>query len=115
MAIQSNLIIDQGSKFETITTIQNDDGTPYDLTGKTPYAQMRKSYYTSTAINITATVEGDPLNGQIKLTLIPSLTNSIKAGRYVYDVEVHDDVDTENVKRIMQGIITISPNVTKTP
>lgn len=112
MASQVNFVIDQGTTFEAIATIDQEDGSVFDLNGLTPYSQMRKSYYTKTAINIQASVYGDPVNGDIKLFLLPEETDSIKAGRYVYDVEVHNE-DGTYVKRVMQGIITVTPQVTK--
>lgn len=112
MAIQVNFVVDQGTSFSAIATIQNEDGSVFNLTGLTPYSQMRKSYYTKTAIEITAEVDGDPQNGDIKLSLSPTASNAIRAGRYVYDVEVHNG-DGSYVKRVLQGIITVSPQVTK--
>src|SRR6056297_2197459 len=106
MAISINFTVDQGAKFSGVVTIQNENGTIYDLTGKTPYSQMRKSYYTSSFHNIGAAVEGDPTLGKIRLTLTANESGTIKAGRYVYDVEVHDDIDTDDIKRVLQGIIT---------
>lgn len=115
MAISINFTVDQGAKFSGVVTIQNEDGTVYNLTGKTPYSQMRKSYYTSSYHTIGAAVEGDPTLGKVRLTITAAESGLIKAGRYVYDVEVHDDVDTDDVKRVLQGIITVSPQVTQIP
>lgn len=114
MAKQENLLVDQGTTFSKIVNVVNDDGTAFDLTGFTPMSQMRKSYYTNTSHEITAEVEGDPTNGQVKLLLLPSTTNSIRAGRYVYDLEVHNDADPDVVKRVIEGIVTLTPQVTKT-
>lgn len=112
MAVQINFVVDQGTTFEAIATIQNEDGSIFNLTGLTAYSQMRKSYYTNTAIEISAEIDGDPIEGNIKLSMLPSVTNNIRAGRYVYDVEVHDATG-DYVKRVLQGIITVSPQVTK--
>jgi len=113
MAIQVNFNVDQGSTFYAVATIQNEDGSLFDLTGFTPYSQMRKSYYTKTAFEVLVSVENDdPASGNLRLTIPATVSNSMRAGRYVYDVEVHKDSD-ESVKRVMQGIITVSPQVTK--
>ena len=112
MATHVNLTMDQGTTFEAIVTVSNEDGSLFDLTDLTASSQMRKSYYTNTFITITATVDGDPENGDVKLSLLPVETDSIKAGRYVYDVEVRNGDDTY-VKRVIQGVITVSPQVTK--
>lgn len=112
MAIQINLVIDQGSKYTGIVEVLNDDGTPFDLTGYTGYSQMRKSYFTNSYHVIQCDIEGDPVNGELRLTLLPSVSNSIRAGRYVYDVEIHGS-DDDDVKRVVEGIITLTPQVTK--
>ena len=115
MAVSINFVMDQGTFFEGIANIQNNDGSAYDLTDMLVYCQMRRSYYTKTAINIHAEVYGDPLNGKIRLWLNPSETDPIKPVRYVYDVEVHSTVDPNKVKRVLQGVITVSPQSTKIP
>jgi len=112
MSVQVNFVIDQGTTFSAVATVENEDGSLFDLSDLTPYSQMRKSYYTNTHINITTEVEGDPTDGNIKLSLTPTASSSIRAGRYVYDVEVHDATG-DYVKRVLQGIITVSPQVTK--
>ena len=112
MAVEINFVVDQGSKFTGVVAVENEDGTEFDLTGYQAFSQMRKSYYTNTYHEIIAEVEGDPLNGEIRLSINPSVTDSIRAGRYVYDVEVHGS-DVEDKKRVVQGIITISPQVTR--
>ena len=38
-------------------------------------------------------------------------TANIRAGRYVYDVEI--EYPTGSVERIFEGIVTVSPNVTR--
>nr|UBK24623.1 phage tail protein [Marine bacteriophage MC1] len=113
MAIEINFIVDQGSKFTGVIDVRNEDCSPFDLTGYTAYSQMRKSYYTNTYYDIEASVEGDPVNGEIRITINPSVTENIRAGRYVYDVEVHSGTDLEDKKRVVQGIITITPQVTR--
>ncbi len=114
MAIAINFVLDQGTTFEAIATIENETGTIFDMTGLSPYCQMRKSYYTTNAIDVTAEVLGDPVNGEIKLSLLPSETDPIRAGRYVYDVEVRNSTG-DYVKRVLQGVITVNPQVTRTP
>jgi hypothetical protein len=114
MAIAINFVMDQGTLFEAFATIENEDGSLFDLTGLTPYCQMRKSYYTSSGYDITASVDGDPTLGVVKLSMLPADSSAVKAGRYVYDVEVHN-AGGDYVKRVLQGVITVYPQVTRTP
>ena len=113
MATIINFTVDAGTSFEGIVTIQNEDDTIFDLTGLVPYSQMRISYYTSKFTEIAAEVYGDPTNGQIRLSMIPSVTGNVKPSRYVYDVEVHNPLDVDYVKRVLEGIITVYPQVTR--
>ena len=115
MAMAINFVLDAGTLFEAVAVIENEDSSLFDLTDKVPYCQMRRSYYTNTAYDIGAEVLGNPLAGEIKLTLNPDESQSIRSGRYVYDVELHSTIDTTYVKRIFQGFITVKPQVTRTP
>ena len=49
------------------------------------------------------------------LSLTNVVTNSMKAGRYVYDVEISatDSGGNITVERILEGKLTVSPSVTK--
>ena len=48
----------------------------------------------------------------MKLELGSSTTTSMTAGRYVYDLEIHTSGDA-TVKRLLQGSVTINPEVTR--
>lgn len=108
MATVENIVIDQGQTFSFSLTLSNTDGTAKDLTDYTVTSQMRKSYYTSTATSFT-TAKVD-LTGEITISLSAAETSAIKAGRYVYDVEIASSVET---LRILEGIVTVTPEVTK--
>jgi hypothetical protein len=108
MATIENIVIDQGQTFSFSLTLSNTDGTAKDLSDYTVTSQMRKSYYTSTATNFT-TAKVD-LTGEITISLSATQTSAIKAGRYVYDVEIASSVET---LRILEGIVSVTPEVTK--
>ena len=110
MAAIANLYVDQGATFSTSVLVTNDDGTAFDLTGYTVAAQIRKSYSSSTAVDFTATVTDPSTAGQINLKLTATQTGTLEEGRYVYDVEVTSGV---TVTRVIEGLVTVSPQVTK--
>ncbi len=114
MAISYNMVVDAGTSFTSTLTIQNEDNTAVDLTGMTAYSQMRKSYYTNTFIDIPVSVVTPEVDGQIQIDFIPATTDQIRPGRYVYDIEIRNASGTV-VNRVVQGIITVSPQVTRTP
>jgi len=111
MAVISNLVLDQGTNFEIIVRYLNDDGTAIDLTGYQARSQMRRSYYSTTATNLIANISS-PTNGNVTLSLNANTTANLKVGRYLYDVEVVENA-TYTVSRIVEGIITVMPEVTK--
>ena len=110
MAQIANIAIDQGTTFSTTISVTLADGTVRDLTGYTFRSQMRKSYYTNTYIAFTCTAP-TPANGEIILSLTDTQTTAIKAGRYLYDLEIVSPASV--VERIVEGIITVYPEVTK--
>ncbi len=112
MATISNLYIDQGTTFSTIIDLTNQDGSPLDLTGYTIQAQIRKSYQSSNYWNFTASVFGLANAGKIRLQLAPSTSSSMRAGRYLYDVEITNST-TQDKFRVLEGIVVISPEITR--
>lgn len=108
MATVQNLFIDQGTTFELVLNLTNIDGSEKDLSDYTVAAHMRKSYYTNTYTAFTT--DKVDLTGEITLSLTPAQTSSVKAGRYVYDIEITSDEET---LRVLEGIITVTPEATK--
>lgn len=72
---------------------------------------MRKSFYSSTANNFTATVT-DNSAGEITLSMTAAETANLKPGRYVYDLLITDDAGTKS--RIIEGIVSVTPGTTQT-
>ena len=110
MAAVSNLAIDQGTTFSVTITVTDDTGSARNLTNYTARSHMRKSYYTTANTAFTANLL-NPTDGTITLDLSATQTSALKAGRYVYDVELVSN--TLTVERIVEGIVTIYPEATK--
>lgn len=109
MAIKANLIIDQGTTYSTTIDVTDDNDVPINLNGYTGTAQLRKHYSSSNSTVFTVSLA--PLDGIIILSLTSTQTAALKAGRYVYDVEL---TNTSNVvSRIVEGIVTVTPQVTR--
>jgi len=111
MATISNLFIDQGSDFSAIVTVNNQDGTPINLTGFTVKSQFRKSYQSSVAVNFTVSIY-NAVQGKIRLQLPANTSSGVAAGRYLYDVEITSP--TSERKRALEGVVVITPEITKT-
>lgn len=113
MADYVELNIEAGTDFETEVTVSDASQFPKDLQDYSVFAQLRKSYYSTTAIDFDISVD-DPVGGIITLELSSEVTSNIRPGRYVYDVNIRND-DTNKVTRIFEGIATVSPTATKIP
>jgi hypothetical protein len=109
MAQVQNIYIDQGTTFSFAIEVSDQYGDAKDLSDYTAASQMRKSFYTNTAIDFTAAVTS-PLDGEVTISLTAEETSEIKAGRYVYDIEVVSDEETI---RVLEGIVVVNPEVTK--
>ena len=99
MATKANISIDQGSTFNTIVSLTDDNGNPLDLTGYTGQAKMRVTYS-----SVNSTSFGVALsNGQITLSLDANTTSSLTRPRYLYDVLLTDIHG--NVTRVLEGVV----------
>jgi hypothetical protein len=110
MATISNLFVDAGSDYSNIITVTATNGQPLNLTGYTVAAQMRKSYSSSTVFNFTPSLYDAP-NGKVRLQLSASLSSSMPAGRWLYDVEITSPSGGKT--RVLEGIVTVTPEITK--
>jgi hypothetical protein len=111
MAAITNFYIDTGSNFGAVIKVNGSDGLPLNLTGFTVQSYIRKSYASKTHIDFNAQVYS-ALGGQIRLSLTNTSTNSIKPGRYMYDVEIENSLGER--LRVSEGIIIFTPQITKT-
>lgn len=111
MASVYNLAIDQGSNFSASIQVNLDSGSARDLTGYTGRSQLRRSYFSTSNVTFAVTISS-PVTGEIVISLPSSQTANLKYGRYVYDVELVED-SSGNVERILEGIVTVYPEVTK--
>ena len=110
MAIKANLFIDQGATYATKLVLNDANGAPVDLTGYSASSQIRKHYTSSNSVSFTVTMP-TPEAGGVVLSMSANTTANLVAGRYVYDVELTDTAG--RISRIIEGIITVSPNVTR--
>lgn len=109
MAVKANLVVDQGTTYSTVITVESSDGDIVDLTTYTGVAQMRKHYTSSNSVSFVVGLGG--VLGTVTLQMTANTTANLAAGRYVYDVELTDSSNT--VSRIIEGIVTVTPNVTR--
>jgi len=112
MAAYVELIMDQGASFNNVINLTDDlSNASLNILGYTVRSQMRRSYYSANATaNITCTITNSS-NGEITMSMTAANTTLIKAGRYLFDLET---VDTNGiVSRVLEGIITVTPQITR--
>jgi len=116
--------MNQGEDFTYGTQIYANTSVNENLsitTDDSANAQMRKSYYHTNA-TATFNVHLDATNNNLWLHLDAANTAAISPGKYVYDVEFYDDDGDPMIAgpwadsrrfRALEGIITVTPEVSK--
>lgn len=116
MAQYEEFTIDQGADVTIeLNLVDKNDGAK-NLEGYSIAAKMKKNYNSSDSDTTSfTTIISNASNGIASLSLNNTQTNALKAGRYVYDVELSfQDSDGDTiVERILEGRIQVSPSVTK--
>lgn len=110
MAGFAELTVEQGASYSTTVTVNGSNGSPTNLTNYTAAAQLRKSYYSSTATDFTVSIS-NAAGGEITMTLTSANTANLTPGRYVYDLLITSPTAVKT--RVVEGIATILPSVTR--
>ena len=104
------LTLEQGANFNTVMDLKDAAGGILNLAGYSVAAQMRKSYYSTTATDFTISIT-DATAGQITMTMTGANTANVTPGRYVYDVLLTSGTGIK--PRIIEGIAVVLPSVTR--
>jgi len=103
-----NITIEQGTDFASTFTITNSDGTVYNLLNNSAVAKLKKfpesetSYSFGTSLTVST--------GKISLTMANTVTSTIPAGRYYYDILLTND--TTGLKtRVIEGMAFVSASI----
>ena len=100
-----NITIEQGADFASSFTITNSDGTVFNLLDNSAVAKLKKfpesttSYSFSTSITVST--------GKIILSMTDTVTSTIPAGRYYYDILLTNTV-TGLKTRVIEGMALVS-------
>lgn len=116
MAQYEDITIDQGADATIELHLVNTDGSKKNLTEHSVAAKLKKNYNSdsSDTTDFTTAIT-DALQGITTISLSNTQTDALKAGRYVYDVELsfNDSDGNSIIERILEGRITVTPSVTK--
>lgn len=107
MALKANLVVDQGTTFASSIELLDQNDEAIDVTGYSARGQIRKHFTSTNSVSFTTGLS----NGSLVISLTANQTANMTFGRYVYDVELIDINGT--VVRILEGIVTVTPEVTR--
>ena len=105
-----NFILEQGATFNRILTLK-ENNTVMNLTGYSVASLMRSTHDSSTVVGTFTCTVSNATGGQITMTMTNSITGAIEEAIYVYDVEITSGAGV--VTRIMEGTVTVNPEVTR--
>lgn len=107
MAVKTNIVIDQGTDFNSSFTFTDESDEPIDFSIYTANSQLRKTYTSSTSYTFQTSLTN---SGIITLSMNAATTSNLSPGRYVYDLEV----EASGVRsRLVEGVVTVTPQVTR--
>ena len=110
MAAFTELNIEQYATFSTTVNVEDSQGTAVNLSGYAAASQIRKSYYSTSANNFTATITGIA-NGEITLAMTAANTANLTPGRYLYDLVITAPTGVKT--RVVEGIVNVLAGVTQ--
>jgi hypothetical protein len=117
MAQYEEITIDQGADVAVEIHLINKDGTARDLTNHSITAKMKKTFNSDSdgTVAFNTIVSSPSSDGITTLSLTNVQTDALKAGRYVYDVEMSyvDSAGDSIIERVLEGKILVTPSVTK--
>ena len=106
VSAELDLHIDQGDAYDNVVTLNDESGSPIDLTGLTVTASLKRYYNSTRDYALTAASIGSGTNGQILLSMTAETTALLVDPRYVYTVYV----TTNNKKvKVLYGQVLTSP------
>jgi len=108
MADKVNLTIDQGATFSVDFIVKDSNNEVVNLTDYVGAGQLRRNYASNSSTSFTIGVYS---NGTVRASLSANQTSTLAADRYVYDIEIQNGLN--EVTRIVEGIVTVTPQVTK--
>lgn len=115
MAYRVDIVLDQGTDSEASYEFFDNSNRPISFSGYTAQMQVRRTATSQTVIDDLST-EGTPdrigfCGNLVTIKWPRSVTQEIKSGRYVYDLEVTSPNGA--VTRLMEGAFVIKQEVTR--
>ena len=109
-----DIATEQGSTYGSVVTYEDDNGDPVNLTGYTASMQVRT--YAGAAVPSLTLASSSGLTtggaaGTIAISILASALSAVRAGGYVYDLEIQSPGGV--VTKLLSGKFTIEQEVTR--
>jgi len=96
----------KGDMQEFIIEMNNEDGTPVDLTGQTAQAVIKQSFNSATAYNFDCTIT----DNKVRLYLSSAVSKTIPGGEYIWNFQLTTTA-TGDVRTYLAGDVTVYAEV----
>jgi hypothetical protein len=116
MAVYSDLYAEQGADFsvaidvESINTFsgENTDLDDFDFSG-----QARRSFAATEGVDFNF-LHDETTEGKLYANIASSVTSTMKAGRWVYDIFCQN-TNTGIRQKVLEGLFILEPSATRVP
>lgn len=116
-----DLVIEKGSKKAITVYYKDSSGVAIDLSSYEARMQAREKIDDATTIFDLSSTGGTPEitiepggeTGRIDILIGATTTTAITQDTGVYDLEIYDPLDTDDVSRLLQGYIEFRDEVTR--
>jgi len=118
-AAKVNLTIEKGAQYLKTFIWQTTAKIPISLSGLSGRMQLRSTVEASsfvielTTVNGGIVLEAGGSIGQIDIIIGAQATDAISIDFGVYDIELYDALDLDNVNRVVEGVVSIIEGVTR--
>ena len=104
-----NIVIEQGVDYEKTIVLKKPDSSLKNLTNKTATAAIKKhpTSDSSTSFEVGITTS----TASIAISMGSTLTDTLREGRYYYDVILTDTV-TSKTEKAISGMVRVNPSTT---
>ncbi|MDA9577905.1 hypothetical protein N9S10_02525 [Gammaproteobacteria bacterium] len=106
-----DIVIDQGADFALEIALA-EDGAAINLSQHSASAQLRPSPTSDTLTATFTCVITQAPQGKLTMNLGHAITANVAAGKYYYDLELHNST-ANSITRVIEGVARVTPNVTR--
>ena len=111
LAANYDITLDRAADYSFVLTIQNQAGVAVDLTGAVFYADVREVASKKEVLDLTPTITGSAVNGQVLISLTKAQTKTLRAGKGIYEWDLFMDRNSKR-ERLLYGSLTARAQTT---